>query len=77
MFFEGIGDYVSVSRRWLPDQQSNYSPIAAGTLRKLEPILVERVELLMTANAALEKELRTGISMGKFDEKWGSLPVAL
>jgi hypothetical protein len=77
LFFEGIGDYVSVSSRWLPDEQGVYSITAAGTLTKLEPIFIERLEMLATANNELESELRAGISMGKFDEKWGSLPVAI
>jgi len=77
IFFEGIGDYVSVSRRWLPDEQGNYSPVAADTLSALEPVFVERLEKLATADEQTEQELRAGISMGKFDRKWGSLPVAL
>lgn len=77
MFFEGIGDYLSVSARWLPDEAGNYSPVTATTLQRLEPVLVERLEALVDAPASRERELRRGICMGKFDEKWGSLPVAL
>lgn len=77
MFFEGIGDYVSLSSRWLPDEEGNYSAVTARTLERLEPIFVERLEALATATPAAEEQLRSGIAMGKFDEKWGSLPVAL
>jgi len=77
MFFEGIGDYFSVSARWLPDERGDPSPVAAETLRRLEPILVERLEAFVDATPEVEEELRRGISMGRFDEKWGSLPVAL
>jgi hypothetical protein len=77
IFFEGIGDYVSVSRRWHPDEHGEYSQAADDTLKKLEPIFVERLEKLATAADADERELRTGISMGKFDRKWGSLTFAL
>ena len=77
MFFEGIGDYVSVSKRWWPDEYGNYSAVSADTLNSLEPIFVERLELLLGAEDAQERELRRGLAMGKFDEKWGSLPVAL
>ncbi len=77
MFHEGIGDYVSVSERWLPGEAGAYSPVTARTLRRLEPIFVERLEAFVDATPEEEAELREGISMGKFDEKWGSLPVAL
>jgi hypothetical protein len=77
MFFEGIGDYVSVSARWLPDEQGNYSSVTADTLKKLEPVFVERLEELAFASDEQEQDLRAGLSIGKFDEKWGSLPVAL
>ena len=77
MFFEGIGDYVSVSARWLPDADGAESPTARATLQRLEPILVERLEAFVDASEEEERALRRGIAMGKFDEKWGSLPVAL
>jgi hypothetical protein len=77
MFHEGIGDYVSVSSRWLPEEDGTYSEMTARTLERLEPIFVERPEALATATPATEGQLRSGIAMGKFDEKWGSLPIAL
>jgi hypothetical protein len=77
MFFEGIGDYTSVSSRWLPDEDGSYSDVTARTLERLEPILITRLEALATATLEAEAQLRSGIAMGKFDEKWGSLPVAL
>lgn len=77
IFFEGIGDYVSVSRRWLPDEEGNYSTTATETLEKLEPIFVERLEKLVTAGDEHERQFRAGLASGKFDEKWGSLPFAL
>lgn len=77
MFHEGIGDYVSMSSRWWPAEDGTYSPVARETLERLEPILVERLEAAVVAGPAEEVELRRSIAMGKFDEKWGSLPVAL
>ena len=77
IFFEGIGDYVSISSRWYPDANGHYSQVTAETLKRLEPIFVDRLERLFTADESLERELRAGMSMGKFDEKWGSLPFAL
>ena len=77
IFFEGIGDYVSVSSRWYPDKQGRYSQVTAETLERLEPIFVDRLERLVTAAESEERDLRSGIAMGKFDEKWGSLTFAL
>ena len=71
MFFEGIGDYVSVSARWYPDEQGRPSAVAAEALGRLEPILVERLEALVDATPEQESELRRQIAMGKFDQKWG------
>jgi hypothetical protein len=77
IFFEGIGDYVSLSSRWMPADNGAYADIAAERLGVLEPILFERLEKLVTADETREAELRSGISMGRFEEKWGSLPFAL
>jgi len=77
IFFEGIGDYVSMSNRWLPDEDGTYSSIADVTLGELEPVFVERLEQLASADAGSEPELRAGIAMGRFNRKWGSLPFAL
>jgi hypothetical protein len=77
IFFEGIGDYVSASGRWHPDESGDYSPVTAETLARLEPEFVARLEMLARADEGEERALRAGISMGKFDEKWGSLPYAL
>jgi hypothetical protein len=77
LFFEGIGDYVSLSARWEPAADGTHSAVASATLARLEPVLVSRMEALAQATPAEEDALRAGISMGKFDEKWGSLPVAL
>lgn len=77
MFFEGIGDFVSVSARWLPAADGSYSATSAATLERLEPVMVERLEALLDATEEEERELRKNICMGKFDRKWGSLPVAL
>ena len=77
IFFEGIGDYVSASSRWLPDDDGNDSPQAAATLAELEPVFVDRLERLFDADETTEHELRVGIASGRFDRKWGSLPFAL
>jgi hypothetical protein len=77
IFFEGIGDYVSVSARWLPDELGDFSSVASDSLERLEPVFVERLEMLASADSSREPELRVNIAMGKFDEKWGSLPLAL
>ena len=45
--------------------------------REVQVEVVERLEALATADKVEERQLRKGIAMGKFDRKWGSLPVAL
>lgn len=77
IFHEGIGDYFSMSRRWLPGPHGAYSPVTTETLRRLEPVFVERLEAAIDASSEEEETLRRNISMGKFDQKWGSLPLAL
>ncbi len=77
IYFEGIGDFVSVSRKWHPDEEGRYSPVAGDTLGRLEPIFVERLEKLAAAGDIDEQALRANIAMGKFDHKWGSLSFAL
>lgn len=77
MFFEGMGDYISLSSRWLRGEDGVEPEVARTTLARLEPKLVARLEKLLRADDETEAELRRGISMGRFDEKWGSLPVAL
>jgi len=77
IFFEGIGDYVSVSNRWKPDEQGRYTAVTEDTLSRLEPVFVERLEKLAAPDVANERELRDGMSMGRFDRKWGSLTFAL
>jgi len=77
IFFEGIGDYVSMSERWLPAEDGSPSPAAADALAVLEPVFLERLEALADCTPEEEDELRRGISMGRFDQKWGSLPFAL
>lgn len=77
LFFEGIGDFVSMSARWHPAPAGTPSPAAAEALARLEPELVARLEALAGATPEEEPGLREGISMGRFDRKWGSLPFAL
>jgi len=77
MFFEGMVDYYSASKRWRPGSDGRDSPASAEALARLEPVLVERLEALASASPSDEPALREGISMGRFDHHWGSLPVAI
>ena len=65
MFFEGIGDYTSVSQRWLPDEDGGYSPVTAQTLQRLEPIFVERLEASVSASPEEEVEVAAWHLNGK------------
>ena len=77
MFFEGIGDFVSVSERWKP-VDGVVPEVTRTTLARLEPIFVGRLEAFAAhPSEDEERELRKGLTIGKFDRKWGSLPVAL
>ena len=77
IFFEGIGDYVSMSSRWLPDAEGAYSRVAMNTLAELEPVFIDRLRQLMSDDESREAELRRGLATGRFDRKWGSLSFAL
>jgi len=73
---EGIGNYRSLSPRWR-DADGNLTAHARSTLARLEPVFVERYEALAHATEAEADELREGLSLGPFEDKWGALPVAL
>ncbi|MDG6347573.1 hypothetical protein QAA18_02260 [Luteimonas sp. 8-5] len=73
---EGMGNYYSLSSRWR-SVDGNRSPVAEATLRELEPRFVARLAALACASPAQAEALTADLSMGRFDAKWGALPMAL
>lgn len=73
---EGLGNHESLSERWL-SHENRRSPTAARALAELEPRFVARLAALACATPEAAGPLTAGLSWGRFDRKWGALPVAL
>ncbi len=73
---EGLGNYRSLSARWLEDE-GDLTPHAREVLTRLQPIFAERLAALQHASDAEASVLMEGLSSGPFDQKWGALTVAL
>ncbi|MDZ7265748.1 MAG: hypothetical protein ONB48_00245 [candidate division KSB1 bacterium] len=73
---EGLGNYRSLSSKWL-SAGGELTPHAQEVLARLQPILVERLAALAQARPEESGALMKGLSSGPFDQKWGALPVAL
>lgn len=73
---EGLGNYRSLSARWVDDAGS-LTPHARRVLERLQVTFVERIAAMQHASDAEAEHLMEGISTGPFDEKWGALTVAL
>lgn len=76
MWGEGLGNYFSLSARWR-GRGDESSAHAAETLAALEPRLAARLAALACAAPEQEAALTADLSWGRFDRKWGALPVAL
>ena len=76
LWVEGLGNYRSLSSKWV-DDKGQLTDSARRTLDELQPVFVERVTKLSTADETLEAELAKGLSRGPFNKKWGALTVAL
>jgi hypothetical protein len=73
---EGLGNYQSLSERWL-SKDGERSPAAASALAELEPRFVARLAALACATPEAAAPLVADLSWGRFDRKWGALPAAL
>ncbi len=73
---EGLGNYYSLSQKWKIDTQGKIPEITKNTLKKLEPIFVEKF-CFAFHHQNFDDSLFNKLSKGKFEEKWGALPVAL
>lgn len=67
---EGLGNYHSLSEKW-----QGGSETAASARAELEPRFVARLAALGCASSG--DALMADLSTGRFDRKWGALPVAL
>ena len=76
-WFEGLGNYYSLSSKWYtPDK--TLSKKAAELLNDLAPVFVDRIiKLSKTSDNAEEIKLRKGLSAGPFQQKWGAVTTAL
>jgi len=70
---EGLGNYYSLSEKW----RGASSETAAKARAELEPRFVVRLAALACASSEEARALTADLSMGRFDQKWGALPVAL
>jgi len=73
---EGLGNYHSLSARWL-STDGKRSKAAASALATLEPRFVARLAALACTTPEAAEALRADLSQGPFDHKWGALPAAL
>ena len=72
LWTEGLGNYYSLSEKWRGTSES-----ATRARAELEPRLVARLAALACASDTEATTLMADLSMGRFDRKWGALPVAL
>ena len=73
---EGIGNYRSLSAKWV-DAHGILTSHAHTVLGRLQVTFAERIAALENASEEEAAELMEGLSMGRFDQKWGALTVAL
>ncbi|MEK7726800.1 MAG: hypothetical protein AAB354_00235, partial [candidate division KSB1 bacterium] len=73
---EGLGNYRSLSDKWL-QVNGELTPYAREVLQRLQPILVQRLAALEHASEEDAKILMKGLSSGAFEKKWGALTTAL
>lgn len=73
---EGLGNYYSLSDRWV-DRSGQLTSSARGTLTDLEPRLTAKLDTLARIDSAAAGPVLAGLSSGPFAQKWGALPPAL
>lgn len=78
-WYEGLGQYRSLSAKWLP-VQGNLPAVTKDALAKLEPLFAANMLLSLKANklsAAQKQSIQGKLSRGPVSEKWGAFPVAI
>ncbi len=76
LWAEGLGNYYSLSARWL-SVEGVRSEAGARALAELEPRFVARLAALGCATSEGAIALTADLSSGRFDRKWGALTIAL
>lgn len=77
MYHEGFSYFHSVSAKWVTPK-GEPTDHARDALKRLAPILVERLTKIKDAGVDTDVEALTrGLSAGPFNQKWGALPIAL
>lgn len=74
--YEGLGNYRSLSNKWI-NKDGSLTAHAESTLIELQPIFVDRISKLASADSIHEEILTKDLSRGPFNKKWGALCVAL
>lgn len=78
-FYEGLGMYRSLSKKWLP-QNGVLPDITKDALSELCPVFVSMLTEVQTKNnlSAAEKErIEANLSKGPVAKKWGAFTVAV
>lgn len=75
MWAEGLGNYYSLSDRWISD--GRLTSMADSVLNELAPQLLGHLRALACADSAAAAPHLATLSAGPFARKWGALPVAL
>lgn len=73
---EGIGNYRSLSGKWV-SEDGVLTDYAEAVLAELQPLFVERLVALENASEEEATPLLEGLSSGPFAKKWGALTSAL
>jgi len=78
-FYEGLGVYRSMSKKWFPVDDS-LSKTSEETFKTLYPIFTDRL-IIIDSSALLSKQdkikLHKNLSRGSMKKKWGALPVGV
>jgi hypothetical protein len=75
-WLEGMGNYYSLSQSW-KSTNGQPAPQAKEALKILEPRFLTRMAAIACVSPEEARKLFANLSSGRFDQKWGALPIAL
>ena len=76
LYVEGLGHYYSLSSKWI-SPRGELSDLSKERLQQSEKVFITRLKLLKEDERASYAQLTAGMNDGKFEQKWGALPIAL